>query len=346
MVSRSMMGPRASALVVALSLSCAAAPAFAQNSAAADARYRQGKELMKSGQFADACAKFEESQKLDAGGGTEVALGECYEGQKKFATAWSHYDQARIFARRAQKADKERELDARLAALAPKIPKLVVKVPADIAALAGLEIRQDGAVLGRGAWSTALPVDPGAHSIEAVATNKVKWSKVVTVPDTGTAELRVGPLLDAAKPTEGNPGADEPAIPVPPAGGPATAAPSNGQRYLGYVVGSVGLVAAVVGGVLASKGASDANGAKTDQATALGNRDACGLTTANRAFDSGKNLNTTGWILAGVGGAALVGGVILVLTAPSSAPAKAEASWRFVPQASPTHAGLDLLARW
>ena len=89
------------ALLVALA---SARTSLAQTSAAdkatAQALYDEGKRLMDAGQYAQACPKFAESARLDPSSGVELALGLCYEGQGKIASAWGAYVLATSLARR------------------------------------------------------------------------------------------------------------------------------------------------------------------------------------------------------------------------------------------------------
>src|SRR5262245_18728599 len=62
--------------------------ARADDSAAAQALFDQGRKLMESERWAEACPKLEESQRLDPAGGTLLHLALCREHEGRIATAW------------------------------------------------------------------------------------------------------------------------------------------------------------------------------------------------------------------------------------------------------------------
>src|SRR6185312_7721257 len=88
----------------------ASAPALAQSSGAdvatAQALFDEGKRLMADKKFAEACPKLVESQRLDPGGGTLLAIALCHEGQGKWATAWGDFNVALSEARRENRAER------------------------------------------------------------------------------------------------------------------------------------------------------------------------------------------------------------------------------------------------
>src|SRR5262245_1711819 len=62
--------------------------------AAAEALFREARAAMQSGDFDAACAKFEESERLDKAPGTVLNLAECEEKRGRVATAWGHLRRA------------------------------------------------------------------------------------------------------------------------------------------------------------------------------------------------------------------------------------------------------------
>src|ERR1041384_3389916 len=76
-----------------------AEPSDADRTLAA-ALFREGKALMDKSDFTPACAKLEESERLDPGGGTLLNLALCHEKQGRAATAWGEFIEALGIARR------------------------------------------------------------------------------------------------------------------------------------------------------------------------------------------------------------------------------------------------------
>ena len=75
--------------------------ARAADTAAAQSLFSDARKLMLAGNFADACPKREESEKLDPGMGTLYNLGDCYEHVGKTASAWAAFDEVANEARAA-----------------------------------------------------------------------------------------------------------------------------------------------------------------------------------------------------------------------------------------------------
>src|SRR6478609_5986805 len=65
--------------------------ASAANTSAAEALFSEARGLLERGNFSEACAKFEESERLDPGMGTEFYLAKCWEQVGKTASAWAMF---------------------------------------------------------------------------------------------------------------------------------------------------------------------------------------------------------------------------------------------------------------
>jgi hypothetical protein len=104
-------------------VACFPFAALAQDTAGATALYKEGLSLMEQKRYAEACPKLVESQRLDAGGGTLVAIALCHEAEGKLATAWADWDEAMSQAKRDHRADREKAAKQHIAALEPRLAK-------------------------------------------------------------------------------------------------------------------------------------------------------------------------------------------------------------------------------
>jgi len=187
---------------VAALLLASVGPAAA-DPAAAEALFRDGRELIKAGKLAAGCDKIAASRNVEASVGTLLNLGDCREKLGQFATAWAVFREAESIAKRAGGDDKRRAEAARRAtALEPRLSKLVIEVPQPVE---GLVIKRDNKVVDRGGWSSPLPVDPVAHVIVAEAPGHKSWRLEVTIdPRSRTRLVRV-PKLERSLEVEWSP---------------------------------------------------------------------------------------------------------------------------------------------
>jgi tetratricopeptide (TPR) repeat protein len=194
----------------------AAAPAHAEASGdaeAARALFREGRSLAAAAKYDEACPKFEQSLKLDAGIGTKFNLADCYEHTGRTATAHTLFLEVASIAREAGQGDREQIATARAKSLEPQLHTLTVNVKGK---QSGLAIQRDGTEVAPSKWGTPEAVDPGAYELRVTAPGKKAWSQRVEVPRSGDATVEVPELKDAdeaaapAPATDANP-ADAPA---------------------------------------------------------------------------------------------------------------------------------------
>src|SRR2546430_16366957 len=96
------------ALPFALCALTATSPARAGDPAAAQALFTEAKQLMAQGKYAEACPKFDESQRLDPGMGTLFHVGDCDEHLGKTASAWAAFLEVAAQAKAAGQPARER----------------------------------------------------------------------------------------------------------------------------------------------------------------------------------------------------------------------------------------------
>jgi Flp pilus assembly protein TadD len=126
--------PRVVALATLLAAGGAASPAFAQtvdaaNEATSRALFDEGRRLMQKGDYAAACGKFEEGQRLAPGIGLKFNLAECYEKVGKVASAWSAYRDVASLARTQSQETRETIATQRADAIEGRVPRLKIVVP-------------------------------------------------------------------------------------------------------------------------------------------------------------------------------------------------------------------------
>ncbi len=329
-----------------LAASAAGTPARAGDALAAQTLFDTGKRLMAEGKYAEACARFEESQRLDPAIGTHYAMAECYEKAGRLASAWLAFLDVASDASAQNRADRVKYAKARAEALAPRLSRIKVVVPAAVR-VPGLEIKRDGETLHEVQWGLPVPADPGAHVVRVTAPGKVPAELAVTVQrDEGkVVEVTVAPLADApaAEPVAGpSPAPSSPAPAVPVAPGADTASASHAglgtQRVLAIAAGVVGVGGVVVGSVFGLKALSEHSSSQQQcQGTSCSQ---AGLQDVSDGKNAG-NLSTVGFA---VGAAALAGGVVLWLTAPSGAPTTG--SLAVAPLVARDAGGLSLRGSW
>jgi len=321
------------ALVLA---ACAATPgeAFAQNAqdkAAADVLFQQGKKLMQENKFDAACPKFAESLRLDVGIGTMLWLADCYERSGKTASAWAQFQEA---AETAVKTKDAREKVARERAkqLEPHLVKLQIVVT-DANAVPGLEVKRDGSVLGKPLWGTAVPVDPGGHAVIASAPGYKTWEGSIDASAEGkTVTVPIPKLTADVAPKE------EPKIALtkePPKGDRGAT-----QRTLGLVAGGVGVVGVGLGVVFGLSAKSKLDDSNADGHCLPNNH--CDQTGFSARGDA-KDAATLSTVAFAIGVVALGAGAVLYFTAPKG-PQKA--GLQVVPRVGQGTGGIDILGRF
>lgn len=183
-------------LITAISLFAIAAiapiaPAHAQ-SAEARQRFVDAEALFASGKVAEACALFEESNRIEPSAGTLINIGICKEKLGKLGSALAAYEDALA---RAKSPDKKKAAADGVAALEPRVSRLTISV-APGARVEGLAITRDGEPVARADWGRPIPVDGGSHEIAASAPGYRRWATSIRVaPERDRAPVSV-PGLD------------------------------------------------------------------------------------------------------------------------------------------------------
>jgi hypothetical protein len=290
-------------IAILLSPSLALAEPTASEATLAETLFRDGKELMAQKQFQAACPKLAESYGIDPGTGTLLALALCHEGGGQIASAWVEFTDV-LSASRDSRPDRALIARDHIAQLEPLLSKLIVNVSPSTANLPGLEVLRDGVRLDRPAWGSPVPVDGGAHVVLARAPNQAAWTfrfdvaatkdqRTVTVPDLASAAGESAPGESRVK------------------DGTVVRTPADRKRQAwGIGVGAAGLVSIGVGTYFGLTAIAKIHDAKA----ACPNAPYCSSQGPVNTNQEGARDALVSDVALGVGLAALVAGVVLLVT--------------------------------
>jgi len=296
------------ALLVIAVLVAASSPASADK---ADKLFKKGKKLLAEKKYADACAAFEQVDKIDPGIGAKLNVARCFEEWGRLATAYRWYIDAEVMAS-ASKDDRATKIKELAAELDTNVPRVTIKVPegANPDVLATLTI--DGKPVAVDTLGIEQRVDPGPHLIEFVV-DGTKKKKMAPVERGGSSEVTLDIPKGKGKPKPKTivkkQGDSEPEPEPPPA-------PGRTQRIAGITLIATGGVAIGVASALTLSARGSYKDALEEHC--MGSTSMCsaeGLTITGDAR-SRANIAT---VVSIAGGAAIIGGVVLYLIAPRAA---------------------------
>jgi hypothetical protein len=342
--------------MLALTTTLAARPALAQSTAdkaAAEALFDQGRGLMLQRDFANACGLLERSQHIDPGVGTLLYLAECYEKSGRTASAWATFREAADAADAARQTARARTARDRATRLEPQLSRLTISVDPETADRPGLVIERRGVPVPPATFNVPVPVDPGPCPITAQAPGYEPWSDNVTVPErAGTATATVPALKAAAggapfatakgrsagERDPGQPSAADGSLPssvgtsesssLSPSILHAEANPGKSQRTLAYIVGGAGVVGVGIGSYFGLRAISKSKSVDDLAGASCAPNRVCTDPSVAEEQDHARSAARVSNIAFVLGGAALIGGVVLYLTSPKAAPQTAHVAAR------------------
>lgn len=316
-------------------------------SAEAEQLFRDGKRLMKEGNYSEACAAFDASQKMDPTVATLLSLADCREKNGQIASAWAGFlDAERQTRGGGTQAGLNKTAKDRATKLEPRLSFLTVSVP-DEARIDGLELTRNGEKIENGAWNRAIPVDGGEYTITGKAPGHEAWSTTVSVTNehgsvsVDVPKFKEAEVLTTPEGEEKSAGRDGPDVIL------VTERPSpmTGKRKIALGVAGLGVVAAA-GGILFGV---QSNGFESD-ARDLCPNNPCGANAdaANAAADSAEQRALFANIAYGVAGAAVVAAAVLWITGAPEHHTQLELDedTALVPAVSPTSAGVAVVGRF
>ncbi len=313
----------------------------AGNKAAAEAIFEQGKLLMQSGDYRQACLKFEASRKLDEGVGTMLYLADCYEKTGRTASAWAMFKEAASIAGAQGQDSRQKLAIQRTRSLEPGLVKLSIDVAQGDESLLGFEVRNDGVAVPPAQFGAPVPVDPGDHRIEASAPGKRTFSQAVNITK-GAVRITIPLLTDLSAPSgnptqsesapaaanattigsqpEGTPAANQPGAAVSSNGtvAPKDGSPDHGktQRIASIALGGLGIVGIGVGTVYGFTAIHNNSQSKNECPSNPNICSDAGVNGRNDALRQAR-ISTVAFV---AGGAALAAGAVLYFTAPNGQP--------------------------
>lgn len=290
------VGSRSFVIVALLGSIASAQPAVVD----AEALFREGRRLLKEGKVAEACEKLDASARLDESVGTLLNVGDCREKNGQLATAWEAFTDAAATAR-DKHDNREPVARQRAAALEPRLSYVTITI-GDADRVPGLAIARDGVPVELARWAQGVPLDAGRHEIVGSADGYQPWRTNVDIAGEGEKQRLVVPRLDRIAPP--------PPLPAPVHEEPAEeAAPPSRFTTLREVslgTAAVGLVG-IAGGIRWGLEAKDLD----RQANALCPGTVCSDPHARALNHSAQQDALASEVMFGVGGAALVGAVVM-----------------------------------
>jgi hypothetical protein len=325
-----------------------ATSASAQNVAAADALFKQGKEEMAKKNYKVACPSFRESYRLDPVPGALHALALCHLEAGEIASAVVRFDEylravERLApAQQANHAERANAAREQRAALAADVPELTLVLPPS--APPGTRVVQDSVELSAVSLGIALPIDPGEHVVTTQAPNGPEKEHRFTIQkgEKKSLELTIAePAPAEAAPSGASPGPNPPPN-LPPEQGKATSgsglgaqagadpiagpaasgdAGPNSYRLGAFVAGGIGAAALLTGIVTGALAAGSTSAIESGCRDSEPGRARCtpeGLSAAESAQSLGL-VSTIGFV---IGGAGLATGALLFVMDPSKGPSE------------------------
>lgn len=303
---------------------------------AADAAFDRGREMLKVGNYAEACDAFDESQRLRPRPDTQFNIALCSEQLGKLATALAlHRELAHTLDSPTRRA-KSAELAAQLE---PRVPRLQILVgearkrtrrpPPDLA------VRVNGELV---TSYDDLPIDLGTNQVTAIAPGFRDWSGQVSAAEEAKT-VRI--TIDLERDPDAKAGVG-PVGPDPPTEPPVERRRGGSSNRKAY-----GAITMAMGGVALGGGLMFGYLAKTawdDARAACGNDEECTdaqFPNAQDLRDKASSRGNLATVLSIGGGVALVVGVTIYITAPRSHKAVAIA-----PTASSESAGVLVFGRF
>jgi hypothetical protein len=306
------------------SVSLRAAVASADSHVDAGTHFEAGVHAFEEQRFSDAAREFEQAYQLEPTWQVLFNLGSVYAALGRPVEAVDAFERYESDGGARVSDERRQTVDAELARQRAKIAFLDIRVNEPNA-----EIRIDLRLVGRSPYPGPVKLGEGTHVVEVALDGRKPQRR----------ELRLvgGQHLSAAFTLVS-------VVPPPPAKTPVSAAPpvpssssvGTAQRVVGYVMGGVGLVGVGGGIVILAQGQSL-------HVDAVDTANAGDRAEAERMESEAEHKKTLGFATIGVGGTLVLGGLVLLLTAPTSS---RHVSFGISPWATTSAQGITWKGTW
>src|SRR5258708_6865823 len=197
--------------------------------ALAEALFREGRRDATAGDYAAACQKFAESQRLDPSTGTLLNLGDCEDHQRHLLAARNYFQTA--LAQLGASDPRFPRVQERLAVLDARLPRLRIALPPS--APPGIVVTRDGTPVPPEGLGVASPLEPGQHVVAVTAPARRERRHVVVLEERQSIEIVAAPGDAQDTPAPAGPVVAS----TPPASPSKTPAPSSAPaRAVGWDV--------------------------------------------------------------------------------------------------------------
>ncbi len=305
-------------------------------------------EDQKARNFASACLALKKIYREDSRPSTLFLLAQCYDQWGRIATAAVLYeDYEAAFDKlpddeQKAEADREEVASKRRAELEKRVPKVVLRVPAEAPGTTKVLRRAaEGGTLLPVALGIPLPIDPGEHTIVTQIPGRADAFTKFTLKE---AENRIVEVSIPSPSAAGDPTRKPAPIQPVPTLTPSLDVGMSGRRIAAYTMGGIGIL-----GVLGGFGAGAVTFAQKDliaKNCLPTNQKLCNPTGVD-AKNTAKTAGLASTILFPIGAVGLGVGAILYFTEPP--PSKfgsTEPSFRWNVAAGPGSAGVEAEYRW
>jgi tetratricopeptide (TPR) repeat protein len=295
--------------------SLSAGSAHADSSDEAGRHFEAGVQAFEEQRLGDAAGEFERAYELKPNWQVLYNLGSVYAALGRPVEAADAFERYLEQGVGSIAEDRKREVEAELARQRAKTGQLEITVNEP-----GAEVRVDTRVVGRSPLSLPVRVSSGSHVVDLLLDGRKPERReiVVSSQEHARVDVTLVPIV-ARRPSQPSPAVSPPAAPVrisQTAGTePETASTGTGQRIAAYAVGGLGLVGVGVGiGIIA--------GGQSKHLDAVDLANAGHRSAAESLESDSDHQKTLGYATTGIGGALVLGGVVLLLSAPNGAPAR------------------------